>query len=396
MNTRVRRRATATATATVLAAILSLGFAAPASAQIGGDIDTSSLGLEEVELIGSAAGSLPLGSTLGSLGSAGSTNIPLGGTGSYVELPNPPRPRDDSIDSVELRAITQHGEYEHWLVTSVAMQREIVLEVLPSRVTDKGSAPVLYLLDGVDSVEGNSGWKRAGNMPARMAEENVHLVTPTGGPSSYWSDWQSEDEVFGYNKWETFLTEELPDLVEAELATRGTKHNGKNGIAGASMGAQAAMHLAATYPELYDGVMALSGYYSTTDELGYQSVRGSVDGRDGDSANMWGPRGSDLWKYHDTISHPEGLEGTAVYFATGGTAVSEGDLRNYGDDYFAMLQGLVLEKGVIEGARSFSRELDRHGIAHRVDYGDEGLHGWQTFVDYITPGWDHIKPALQN
>jgi S-formylglutathione hydrolase FrmB len=111
---------------------------------------------------------------------------------------------------------------------------------------------------------------------------------------------------------------------------------------------------------------------------------------------MWGPRGSDLWKYHDTISHPEGLEGTAVYFATGGTAVSEGDLRNYGDDYFDMLQGLVLEKGVIEGARSFSRELDRHGIAHRVDYGDEGLHGWQTFVDYITPGWNHIKPALQN
>ena len=178
MNTRVRRRATVTAT--VLAAILSLGFAAPASAQIGGDIDTSSLGLEEVELIGSAAGSLPLGSTLGSLGSAGSTNIPLGGTGSYVELPNPPRPRDDSIDSVELRAITQHGEYEHWLVTSAAMQREIVLEVLPSRVTDKGSAPVLYLLDGVDSVEGNSGWKRAGNMPARMADENVHMVNPAG------------------------------------------------------------------------------------------------------------------------------------------------------------------------------------------------------------------------
>ncbi|MGN7226310.1 alpha/beta hydrolase [Dietzia maris] len=394
MNTRVRRRATATAT--VLAAILSLGFAAPASAQIGGDIDTSSLGLEEVELIGSAAGSLPLGSTLGSLGSAGSTNIPLGGTGSYVELPNPPRPRDESIDSVELRSITQNGEYEHWLVTSAAMQREVVLEVLPSRVTDEGPAPVLYLLDGVDSVEGNSGWKRAGNMPARMAEENVHLVTPTGGPSSYWSDWLSEDEVFGYNKWQTFLTEELPGLVEAELSTRATKHNGRNGIAGASMGAQAAMHLAARYPELYDGVMALSGYYSTTDELGYQSVRGSVDGRGGDSANMWGPRGSDLWKYHDTISHVEGLEGTAVYFATGGLAISEGDLRNYGDDYFDMLQGLVLEKGVIEGARDFSRELDRHGIAHRVDYGDEGLHGWQTFVDYITPGWDYIKPALQN
>ena len=396
MNARLHRRATATATAGALAVAMVLGSSTIASAQIGGDIDTSSLGLEEVELIGSAAGSLPLGSTLGSLGSAGSTNIPLGGTGSYVELPNRPRERDESIDAVELRSITQHGEYEHWLVTSAAMQREIVLEVLPSRVADEGPAPVLYLLDGVDSVEGNSGWKRAGNLPVRMAEENVHLVTPTGGPSTYWSDWLSEDEVFGYNKWETFLTKELPGLVETELATRDTQHNGMNGIAGASMGAQAAMHLAATYPGLYDGVMGLSGYYSTTDELGYQSIRGAVDGRGGDSTNMWGPRDSDLWEYHDTISHVDGLEGTAVYFATGGLAISEGDRRNYGDDYFDMLQGLVLEKGVIEGAENFSRELDRHGIAHRVDYGDEGLHGWQTFADYITPGWDYIKSALQN
>ena len=391
MNTRLRRRAAAGA----LAVATILGSSAIASAQIGGDIDTSSLGLEEVEMIGSAAGSLPLGSTLGSLGSAGSTNIPLGGTGSYVELPNPPRPRDESITLTELRAITQHGDYEHWLVTSAAMQREIVLEVVPSRVRDQGPAPVLYLLDGVDSVEGNSGWKRAGRIAEQMAGENVHLVTPTGGPSTYWSDWDREDEVFGYNKWETFLTEELPGLVEAELNTRKTTHNGRNGIGGASMGAQAAMHLAATYPELYRGVMAISGYYSSTDELGYQSIRGAVEGRGGDTANMWGPRGSDRWKHHDTIADVTGLDGSAVYFATGGLDVTDADRRTYGDNYFEMLQGLVLEKGVIEGAKSFSRELDRHGIEHRVDYGD-GFHGWQTFPDFIMPGWHHIKPALQD
>lgn len=389
---RLPRRAIAGA----LSAAMILGSSAPAFAQIGGDIDTSSLGLEEIELIGSAAGSLPLGSTLGSLGSAGSTNIPLGGTGSYVELPNPPRGRDASIRATELRGITRHGDYEHWLVTSAAMQREIVLEVVPSRVRGRGPAPVLYLLDGVDSVEGNSGWKRAGHIAERMEDENVHLVTPTGGPSTYWSDWIREDEIFGFNRWETFLTKELPDLVEAELATRETTHNGRNGIGGASMGAQAAMHLAATYPELYQGVMAISGYYSTTDELGYQSIRGAVEGRGGDTANMWGPRGSDRWKHHDTIADVSGLTDSAVYFATGGLTISEGDRRTYGDDYFTMLQGLVLEKGVIEGARNFSRELDRHGIEHRVDYGDEGFHGWQTFPDFITPGWEHIEPALRD
>lgn len=60
-----------------------------------------------------------------------------------------------------------------------------------------------------------------------------------------------------------------------------------------------------------------------------------------------------------------------------------------------MLQGLVLEKGVIEGAKDLSRELDRRGIEHRVDYGDDGFHGWQTFREYILPGWNYIKPALQ-
>ena len=109
-----------------------------------------------------------------------------------------------------------------------------------------------------------------------------------------------------------------------------------------------------------------------------------------------GPRGSDRWKHHDTIADVTGLDGSAVYFATGGLDVTDADRRTYGDDCFEMLQGLVLEKGVIEGARSFSRELDRHGIVHRVDYGDEGFHGWQTFVDYITPGWEYIKPALQD
>ena len=111
---------------------------------------------------------------------------------------------------------------------------------------------------------------------------------------------------------------------------------------------------------------------------------------------MWGQRGSDRWKYHDTISYVDGLKGTAVYFATGGLAISEGDRRTYGDDYFVMLQGLVLEKGVIEGSKDLSRELDRHSIAHRVDYGDEGFHGWQTFPEFIMPGWNHIKPALED
>lgn len=69
------RRLAAT-TAGALAAALTIGSAAPAYAQLG-DIDTSSLGQEEVEQIGSVIGSVGVGSLFGSLGPIGSSDFPL-------------------------------------------------------------------------------------------------------------------------------------------------------------------------------------------------------------------------------------------------------------------------------------------------------------------------------
>ena len=392
MSAGLRRLAAATAGAVVIG--LTLGSTAPAYAQLDG-IDTSSLGLDEVEMIGSVVGSVGVGSLLGSIGPLGSSNFPLDGAGSQQELKTPPRPRQDRITETKFVGITKAvGEYEYWLVESGEMQREVIVEVLPSQVTEQGPAPVLYMLDGVDSPEGNSGYRRSVKIDEILRGENVHMVAPTGAYSAYWSDWESEDPVLGYNKWETFLTEELPGIVESQLAERGTPSNGHSAVGGVSMGGQAAMHLAATHPDLYQGVMSISGYYSTTDELGYQSVRGAVEGRGGTLENMWGPRGSDRWKDHDTISHVQGLEDTAVYFSAGNPKVGPADIEEYGDDYLKMTLGLLLEAGVRSGTEEFQRALERAGIDHLADYADTGFHNWHTFVPNIKPGWDYIKQAL--
>ena len=392
MSLGLRRLAAATAGALTLA--LTIGSITPAYAQLDG-IDTSSLGLEEVEMIGSVAGSLPLGSALGSLGALGSSDFPLDGAGSLQELKKPPRPRQDTITESKFVGLDKTvGEYEYWLVTSAAMQREVIVEVVPSQVTDQGPAPVLYMLDGVDSPEGNSGYRHQVHIDEMMQNENVHIVAPTGAYSAYWADWNAEDSTLGYNKWETFLTKELPGIVESQLAERGTPTNGNNAVGGVSMGGQAAMHLAATHPELYQGVMSISGYYSTMDELGYQSIRGAIEGRGGELENMWGPRGSDRWKDHDTISHVQGLENTAVYFSAGSPRVGQTDIEEYGDDYLKMTLGLLLESGERSGTEEFERVLDREGIKHLADYADTGFHNWHTFVPKIKPGWDYIKSAL--
>lgn len=372
-------------TAGALAVTLALGSVTPALAQ---GIDASSLGEDGAGSVLDALGSVPVGSTVDVLGSVGSADFPVGaGSSSPIGMP---RPVDESITEAKfLRVERTAGAYEYWLVQSAAMKREVLVEVVPSRQGDE--APVLYLLDGVDSPENPSGWRSMAKIADRMADENVHVVTPTGAYASYFADWNTPDAALGYNQWETFLTEELPEIVASRLEV-----TDKAAVGGISMGGQAAMHLAATYPGLYDAVMSFSGYYSTMDQLGYQTIRLTVETRGGAIENMWGPHGSDAWRAHDTIAHVEDLRDARVYFSAGNGVIGDEDLATYGGDMQAAAAGLVLERGVHEGTRAFEKVLRAEKVEHRVDYSPTGLHNWKNFLKNFDAGWAYIRPALQN
>ncbi|AWH92965.1 alpha/beta hydrolase [Dietzia lutea] len=374
-----------------LALALALGVASPAAAQP--ELDLSSLSEQQLGSIIEGVGSVPVGSTADLLGAVGSADLPLTGEGSSmpVETPRPVDPRITTSEFVEVERT--EGEYQYWLVRSAAMHREVILEVVPSRVSDK--APVLYMLDGVDAPEGDSGWNHRADIASRMADENVHVVAPTGAGGAYWTDWENADSALGYNKWETFITEELPGIIEQGLASMGESTTGKAAIGGASAGAQAAMHLAATYPELYDGVMAFSGYYSTMDGIGYQNLRLAVELRGGDLENMWGPYRSERWRENDTVSHVEGLAEMPVYFSTGSGEIGPDDLGYYGADMLGVVLGIIIERGSLEGAQALERALNAEGIDHRVDYLDTGLHNWPTFLENFDEAWEYIEPSLQ-
>ena len=388
----------AAATAGALAVALTLGSTTPALAQTGSIdpstiIDPSTLGPEDLEAIIDAVGSVPVGSTAGLLGSVGSSDVPLGEGSS--EKVGTPTPVDTSITETKFIEVERYRSdeagnekaYQYWTIASKAMQRLITVEVVPSRGT--GDAPVLYMLDGVGAPISSTGWAHQADIADRMADENVHVVNPAGAYASYYTDWEEIDPVLGNNKWETFLTEELPAIVDERLNT-----NGKAAVGGISMGGQAAMHLAASHPDVYDAVMSFSGFYSTMDQLGYQTVRLSVETRGGDVENMWGPHRSKRWAENDTISHPEGLRGKAVYFSAGNAEIGEADLKQYGENYQSLLIGLVLEKGVRENSEAFEKALRRAGVEHKVDYSKTGLHNWPNFLKNFDSGWNYIKPAL--
>ena len=381
MNPALRRLAATTAGA--LAAALTISSAGPAAAQ---DIDVSSLGEGGVETALEVIGSLPVGSTAGVIGSVGSADFPLG-TGSQTPLYGEPRPHKD-VAEPRFVSKREDGRYEYWIVDSYAMQREVEVEVMRA-ITDE-AAPVLYMLDGVDSPEDPSGWRSMAKMHDRPIEsENVHVVAPTGAYASYWTDWKSDDPLLGNYKWETFLTEELPGIVESQLQV-----TDKAAVGGISMGGQAAMHLAATH-DMYDAVMSLSGNYSTMDPLGYQTLRMTVETRGADVQNMWGPHGSDQWRENDTISHVGGLDGKSVFFSAGNGVIGPDDLAAYEGNVQSLAVGVVLERGVLEGTTAFERALNHAGVEHEVVYTPTGAHNWVNFMKNFDAGWDYIKPALR-
>ncbi|MET3862003.1 diacylglycerol O-acyltransferase/trehalose O-mycolyltransferase [Dietzia sp. 2505] len=345
---------------------------------------------------------IPLTSVLGSVAAAGSGDFPR--PGSSQPPSGPVSTRDGSITQTTVRSIAPlfpgslnpvDRRAEVWTVTSASMQRTVRVEVY--RAPDGVDAPNVYFLDGVGS-ESPSGWSTGmGWGDPALRDRAVNVIAPTGAPASMWSDWQADDPVLGPNMWETFLIDELPPLLEQGLTGSAAPlaHNGSWGVMGLSMGASAAVHLANTNPGMFDAVAGISGAYSTTDELGYQYARLTVAARNGDATNMWGPRGSQAWRDHDTVADPSGLAGKTVYLSAATGRVGSAELGHFGSNEMILVDGHVLEKGSYESTRKLESTLaDVAGVDLRMNYMPTGIHNWPVFVTQMQPGMDHILSGL--
>ncbi len=182
-----------------------------------------------------------------------------------------------STDPIDDRQSTIH-------VYSASMDREIPLRVITPADTS-APRPTLYLLNGAGGGEDSATWQARTDVVDFFADKNVNVVTPMEGAFSYYTDWEQTDPELGNNKWTTFLTQELPPIVDSALGT-----NGVNSIAGISMAGSSVLSLAQSAPDLYQSVGAYSGCAMTSTDPGRAYVRMVVEGRGGgDTSNMWGP-----------------------------------------------------------------------------------------------------------
>jgi len=159
-------------------------------------------------------------------------------------------------------------------VYSPSMGRDIPLQVLRPADTSR-PAPTLYLLNGVDGGKDDATWSVRTDAPKFFADKHVNVVTPLGGAFSYYTDWERPDPGLaksgnnnGVNMWTTFLTEELPPVIDSMLAT-----TGENALAGLSMAGTSVLDLAMAAPALYNSVGSFSGCAMTSPGIGQNFVK---------------------------------------------------------------------------------------------------------------------------
>ncbi|MDJ0394240.1 alpha/beta hydrolase family protein [Rhodococcus sp. G-MC3] len=317
---------------------------------------------------------------------------PLPGTGSSdggaapLEQSAPsPAARIDHVDMITDRRAAV-------FIDSPAMSKIIQVQVLLP-AAQAVSRPTLYMLDGVsagkESNYAESTWTQKTDIVGFFADKNVNVVLPVGGSSSYYTDWNVPDPVLGVNKWETFLTSELPPLIDARFSGNGT-----NAIAGVSMGAQAAMDLTTRHRDLYTGVVGLSGCYDNSQNNLKDAVRATVATNGGNASNMWGENSDPSWIAHDPSRNAEALRGKDVYISVGTGLPGPYEIGPGGTGIESAAMGGPLEAAALYCTTLFDTKLRSLDIPATFVYRPYGIHQWAYWQDDLREAWPTLRKAL--
>jgi len=310
----------------------------------------------------------------------------LAGTGSAAAA----RPTVVAPDGAYISATQRVDSRElNLTVHSPAMGKAMTVSVLlpQDRSIPRGT---LYLLDGAESTGALADWVTKGDASAIFANRDMNVVMPAGGRSEFFTDWQHPDPVVGKPMWETFLTQELPPLVDRTFDT-----NRHNAVAGVSEGAQSALALVARHPALYTGVASLSGCPAVTGPSGNAYVTATVATTGALATNMWGPYGSPDWAAHDPTLMVDRFRGKNVFLYAGSGRPGPTDPalpRTPGQtQQETNAAGGGLETAARTCTQQFGGQLRQAGIAATEYYPATGLHAW-LYWETVMP---HALAVLQ-
>ena len=270
-------------------------------------------------------------------------------------------------------------------IESPVMRRVVQVQVLHPK--DRSTpAPMLYLLDGATAPI-QDGWLREGDVLGAMENEHVTVVMPNEAGGSNYTDWSQTDPHLGYYKWETFLAEELPKVMETQT---GIPFNGERYIGGLSMGGSGAMRVAALHPELWAGAFSISGCYSTTSTFGHEFFNLITRVNGGTPKLMWTPEER---ARNDIAKRPEvlaGMKDMNLYFYAADGVIDQ-QARDVYTDPIELFGAMVLEKMVNSCTRDMDSALTAVGVEHEVTYKNGGVHEWPYYRAQLPVAWESVS-----
>ncbi len=281
-------------------------------------------------------------------------------------------------------------------VHSASMDTDIMVNV--QRPADRSvPRPTLYLLNGGGGGQDSATWQKNTDVLRFLADKDVNVVQPIGGRWSYYTDWRARDPKLGVYKWKTFLTEELPPLIDAEFGTTGV-----NAIAGLSTSGTSVLQLPIAKPGLYRAVAAYSGCAQISDPIGQQFVKMAVESwGGGDTDNMYGPPGDPMWAANDPYVNAEGLRGLKLFISTGTGIPGMFDVYNGthmqpGPRGFAnqLVLGGLIEAAVNWCTHNLRDRLHQLGIPATFDFQPTGTHSWGYWQQAMKDSWPVLSDGL--
>lgn len=199
---------------------------------------------------------------------------------------------------------------------------------------------------------------------------------------SWYTDWDSD----GSKQYQTYMTRELPPLINAQY-----KANGQNAVGGLSSTGGTAVDYAVQAPGLYRVVGSYSGLFTPVDDP--QQVSLTLAGGGASADAMWGPPGGPVWAAHDPSKNAAKLKGVAVY--AGASGGGEGVVDRLPDKFRAEHHRGSSGASSRTAPGGSPMPPTPPGVPITCVLRPEGSHTWGLFESEMQESWNTtIGPAL--
>lgn len=273
-------------------------------------------------------------------------------------------------------------------VWSPEMDRMIPVQIKPA---SNGGNAALYLLDGLRAPNDQSDWIRQGRAHEVFVDDNITVVAPVGGAGSFYADWRRPATFDIANpvkyQWETFLTKTLPEYLAAQFGVAPDN----NSIIGLSMGATAAMNIAAKNPNQFRQVMSFSGYLTTTVPGAQLIMRlALLDAGGFNLSAMYGGFINPTYFENDPFHNMDGLLGKDVLITAASGLPAQPDMALG----LGMAPGIVLEILANGSSHLWGTKAALTGVTHTAMYEPFGIHNWRLWNEMLVKHRDRVLDTM--